>query len=135
MSAEIFMMSMKRHQSTWMDRPGDWVWESIGGQLQGFGLSWRDNVGLANLLWLAMDMEAPPKIYHMRTNVLATLLTMHGGQMKLGGLPLFDQSASLTLAQFRNALTIQAFEAPPPCPNISPVLTTLANGRLVYANS
>jgi hypothetical protein len=46
----------------WMPEPDSWVWRRPCGMIQGFGLTWRERVGLANLQWLALDMRRPPQV-------------------------------------------------------------------------
>ncbi len=54
----------------WMGNPDDWVWLRPDGQLQGFGIGWREDPGLANLCWLAMGMNEPPRHYDATQNAL-----------------------------------------------------------------
>jgi hypothetical protein len=49
----------------WFGEPSDWVWVTPDGFTQGFALI-REQVGLVNLLWLALDMTEPPVIYDAR---------------------------------------------------------------------
>lgn len=130
MSAEILLFNrLKNHTGAWMARPGDWVWTAPGGQPQGFGLNWRDNVGRANLLWLAMDMDTPPsRQYNLRFHQLCMLILTHGEKMGLAGLPLFDQAGTLTLAQFRNVCQEHN-------ESIYPLLVLLANRRMEHAHT
>ena len=125
-----------RHRGVWMERPDDWVWSTPDGQPQGFGLFWRQNVGLANLLWLALDMLRPPNTpYNWRYHELCALLVIHGAQMELDGLPLLSQVEALTVAQFRNLCETANFAAPAPVPNISKLLVLLANRRINHAHT
>lgn len=124
------------HRGPWMSYPDNWVWTTPARQPQGFGLHWRDNVGLANLLWLALDMERPPAApYNMRYHQLCMLFVVHGAKMELDGLPIFSQAEALTLAQFRNLCLSSHFAAPAPVHNIAPLLVTLANRRLEHAHA
>ena len=131
MNAEIlFLQCAKGHTAAWMPDPDDWVWTTPAHQPQGFGLNWRDNVGMANLLWLALDMERPPsRNYNMRYHKLCMLLVEGGHSMQLAGLSVFDQAGSLTLAQFRNL----CYTPGPADTQIAPLLAILANGRLAHA--
>lgn len=45
----------------WMPEPGSWIWHRPCGMIQGFGLTWREHVGVANLQWLVLDMQRPPQ--------------------------------------------------------------------------
>lgn len=124
------------HTGAWMPRPADWVWVTPAKQAQGFGLSWRDNVGLANLQWLCMAMDTPPsRSYNWRCHNLLTIVTMYGDKMEVGGQPLFNQAEALTLAQFRNILRDTGFSAPAPYNHIDQLLLLLANERLEHAHT
>ncbi len=136
MSAEVlFLKQVKAHSAFWMDRPGDWVWSTAAGQPQGFGLVCRDEVGLANLLWLAMDMSRPPQTYDLRHNNLCLLITLHGRKMGLDGQWLFNQAEALSLAQFRNLCRTAKFDAPQQSMQIAPLLDILATRRLEHAHT
>ncbi len=137
MTAEILLFqNWKTHKGVWMKAPGDWVWTSTDGQPQGFGLFWRQNTGLANLLWLALDMDqAPSARYNWRHHQLCAMLVVHGPKMVLDGLPLFSQAEALTLAQFRNLCEPAKFSTPYPIPNIAVLLVMLANKRLEHAHT
>lgn len=133
MSAELlFLSQIRRHTSAWMTDPDDWVWTTPEMNPQGFGRCWRDDVGRANLLWLALNMDTPPsRPYNMRYHKLCMLLVETGSVMSLGGLPLFDQAGALTLAQFRNLCAAPAANDT----LIAPLLALLANRRMKHATS
>ncbi len=62
----------------WMSNPDHWVWRRPDGAAQGFGMSWRDNVGLANLQWLSMNLDHPPADYDAHSNKLYMWATLQG---------------------------------------------------------
>lgn len=133
MIAEIrCLLALEDHQSHWMQDPDDWVWTTPERQPQGFGLAWRDCIGRSNLMWLALAMEHPPsRPYDMRHHQLGMLLVTTGHSLLLGGLPLFDQAGSLTLAQFRNL----CLQSAPNNTSLAPLLCLLANERLTHAHA
>jgi hypothetical protein len=90
--------------------------------------------GMSNLMWLAMDMDTPPKYYNLRDNQLATKLILFGRQMALDGIGLADQAGSLTLNQFRERCLNGKFSAPAGC-DIAPLLALLAGRRLEHAHT
>ena len=122
---ETFLNTVRRHRAPWMLHPDHWTWQTPEGLPQGFGLCWRRDVGSANLMWLALDMELPPSRYNMVYHSLCTLLMMHASKMVLGGQPLVDQAACLTLQQFSAEL-----EKDKSTGNVLPLLALLARGRL-----
>lgn len=63
-------------QPNWMPNPDSWVWPLAEGHppSQGWGRTWRSNPGLANLLWLLLDMGRPPRFYNVRANLDYTSL-------------------------------------------------------------
>ncbi len=135
MTAEVsFLKRIRVHTGLWFPTPNQWCWARPDGHHQGISmLRAEDNRGLANLLWLAMDLERPPLTYDMRDNGLCVLLMGTGRRTTLDGLPLYQQAAELTLAQFRNACRDGAFVPPAGTDNYAPLLVMLANGRLNYA--
>lgn len=133
----IFLNRWKNHTGCWMKNPDSWIWTTPALQPQGPGMLWRADAGGANLLWLALDMEQPPtRPYNWRYHQLCVMLATYGSKAELAGLPLFDQAASLTLAQFRNLCLTSHFTAPPPVPGDLPkLLALLANQRLQHAHT
>lgn len=129
--------------ASWVDRPQDWEWRGPGGERQGFGLGQPldgdghhgYDIGRANLLWLSMELTAPPKIYDARHNGLFVMLVLHGAYMRLDGLPLFDQAESLTLTQFRLVCNHGKLTGPANSSGVLPVLKLLAARRLENAIS
>lgn len=121
----------------WMGEPDAWVWSKPDGTAQGFGMTWRkerDGAGMANLLWLSMDLDRRPRQYDARSNPLYTIITMFGHEMYLDRLALFDVAGSTTVEQFHAACLRGTFEARPPIQNILPVLTLLAARRVQHAH-
>ena len=135
MDFSSYLARWHAHRATWMERPQEWIWLTPDlKSRQGFGMNWRDtNVG-ANLLWLALDMSTPPQIYDIRSNQLYMMLVIHGPYMRLNGVDLFDQAASLTLEQFRNECEGGRLEGQFPLARFLPVLTLLASRRLANAH-
>lgn len=134
MSAEILLFQRLNQFSAWMPEPRSWIWTTPGNQMQGPGIV-HEKPGLANLLWLSLDMDKPPQQYDARANHLYCMLATQAHKMELGGLALIEQADGLTLAQFRNMCNSVHFAAPAPIPDIAPVLAHLASRRLVYAHA
>lgn len=137
MMAEILLFQrLKKYTGAWMDQPDDWVWTTPALDPQGFGLFWRDNVGLANLLWLALDMERPPdRPYNMRYHPLCTALILQGPKVDLDGLPIHHQAEALTLAQFRNLCESEILRSEATQKSWLVQLAQLANRRLAHAHA
>lgn len=91
----------------WMPEPASWVWD-CDGRPQGPGLLITCEPGLANLLWLALDLGRPPQVYDLSKNSVMTMLLLAGGAARLAGEPLFDRAALHTLAEFHDLLPGQA---------------------------
>lgn len=134
MSAEILFFQRLRHFGAWMIEPRSWIWTTAGGQPQGPGAHLNEP-GLANLLWLSLDMDKAPRQYDARQNQLYSLLATRANKMELDGLPLIAQADGLTLAQFHSLCKTARFAAPAPHPDIAPLLAHLANRRLTYAHT
>lgn len=114
----------------WMPQPENWMWYTPDGRVQGFGATWRDTVGLANLLWLALDMKTPPLHFDARFHNLYMLL-LHYGAATTGTLADLVELAELNpLAQFRTKLALVPEIAMVPRLNLAPLLILLADGRL-----
>ncbi len=59
----------------WMPNPESWMWVTPVGNRQGFGATWKENPGLANLQWLLLDFDVPPVVYDARQSLgICTLL-------------------------------------------------------------
>ncbi len=116
-------------QVNWMPEPDTWMWRRWDGQPQGFGVGWLNNAGQANLLWLALDLKAPPRQYDARENQLYSIIAVHGTG-KLYDLCLLAES--VTLAQFRTR--IGEGDAGKAYPALCHSLRNLADRRLLDAN-
>ncbi len=104
-------------EPAWMGNPDSWIWRRPDGAMQGFGLNWRENVGLANLQWLAMDIDHAPADYDAHSNALymwclfqgrtlqeaAELLTLHDFALLN---PMSPESAVLIQRAIRRAHAI-----------------------------
>lgn len=126
----------KAHRASWVERPQDWVWQAPERLRQGFGPMVRDGaagVGLANLLWLSMDMETPPRFYDARTNPLYVALALYAPQMVLNAWPLLDQAADLTLRQFHEQCNKGPLLGPKQLGTMLPLIQLLATRRLENA--
>lgn len=133
MTLSDYLARWHNHRAAWVDQPEEWVWPGPIGN-QGPGLHWgMGQIGIANLLWLALDMDRPPARYSARDNPLYTYLIVHAASLKLDGLPLDDQAASLTLEQFRDRC--QATGPAQQRGDILPLLCLLANRRLNHAHT
>lgn len=134
MSAQILDLCARLARPNWMRRPETWVWQG-GSGMQGFGRNWRDNPGMSNLLWLAMDMDVAPAVYRANHNPLYIKIIMRGAACRLQGEPIFDVAAVTPLRVFRNML----FDVPEAQPGTLeaafPLLRTLADRRLSHADA
>jgi hypothetical protein len=88
----------------WMLRPRSWMWARPDGMPQGFGNAVYTNPGLSNLLWLSMDMDAPPTAYDAQMNSLYVVLFQGAEFARIGGTPLTDLAALCTLREFVDRL-------------------------------
>jgi hypothetical protein len=113
----------------WMPDPASWAWRRPDGMVQGLAHIYADNPGLANLLWLALDMPAPPRQYNVTDNLLAVLVLAQASRSKLNGVPLLDVAALRTLAEFSRLLP-EARIAGNELEGAYPVLRLLALRRL-----
>lgn len=119
----------------WMPLPGNWMWPTPDGQMQGFGASWRSNPGLANLLWLSLDMEKPPRLFDCRQHELYMLLFTYG-QPTCGTLSRLVELAELTrLRDFPRRLETRPEIARIPRYDLAPLLITLADQRIKHAHT
>lgn len=115
-------------QPNWFPAPDCWFWRRPDGVRQGFGLTWRGDPGMANLLWLALDLERPPTILDARRIPLYSWLLLHGQ-------PLASSASILTLAQWTRDLGMSAV-----LPNVRRIpqfqqLLNLAEKRLHHAHT
>lgn len=116
----------------WMAKPDSWMWLAPEGHLQGFGRSWRDNPGQANLLWLTMGLDAPPASYDVRRNPYYTLVMVLGRHADLNGEPIFDLAATMPLHAFAELLPDTVTAAG--LPQVYPKLKEFALKRLAHAH-
>lgn len=84
----------------WMRNPRSWMWARGDGMPQGFGLAALERPGLANLLWLSMDLDVPPRLYEANKNTLYVLLFQEAEFVQIGGMSLADLAALSTLREF-----------------------------------
>ncbi len=118
----------------WTAKPDDWRWTRPGDLgTQGIGSNWRTDPGMFNLLWLSMDLGAPPAVYDIRENHLSVILITGAEQARLAGRPLLEVAALLPLAEFYQLLGPQASRNP--AERAYPLLQLLAMRRLSHANS
>lgn len=125
-----FISRWKEYRCTWMEKPDSWRWAAPGNMVQGFGLNWRQSPGMANLLWLATDLDKPPTMYDARANEMYMLLLISGPHTRLNDIELLDQAGSLTLRQFRNELISGTLSGPLQLVKHKPVINLLAMRRL-----
>jgi hypothetical protein len=116
----------------WMPKPRSWIWARPDGMAQGFGPSWQENPGRANLLWLSLALGSPPHTYNANDNTLYMSLLLLGDKARLRGEPLFDMAALYSLKDFHDMLPSTVGGGP--LENHYPLLKLLAKGRL-HANS
>jgi hypothetical protein len=118
----------------WMPNPDNWMWTTPENTRQGFGRTWRAQPGLANLLWLALDMNTPPRLFDARQHQLYCLLLMYGAP-GVGVLRELVELAELQpLRPFVQRLKAKPAMADIPRYKLAPLLTTLAEGRLLRAH-
>lgn len=122
----------RTHRAAWMEQPEGWAWPTPNGR-QGPGRHFvAGQVGLANLLWLALDLPAPPASYNGRDNPLYVMLLLHSPVMTVNDMLLIDHAGCLTLEQFRDLCGTGKWGGPG---NILPLLRLLANKRLNHAHT
>lgn len=122
----------------WMRNPRSWMWACSDGRPQGFGVLANDQPGKANLLWLSMDLDAPPRAYDAHTNSLYVLLYREAEFSRLDGQPLADLASMLTLREFAERLPTQQemFNRPlVGAERAYPLLKLLAERRLAHADT
>lgn len=113
----------------WMPNPDSWNWPMEEGHppQQGWGRTWRDNPGLANLLWLVMQMGTPPKVWNARSMPRYSMVVMGAD----GALRQVVEIAALnTLEQFVAKVTQRLLHKHDP---LSDHLVQLAKRRLACA--
>lgn len=118
----------------WMQNPRSWVWQREDGGPQGFGPICKEHPGLANLLWLSMDMVRPPLYYDGVNNALYNAVLVLGHSALLDGEPLFDRAALDPLHQFYNRLPDAEAPGARGLETMYPLLKLLAARRLTHAN-
>lgn len=128
---QVRTLCHRLENANWMPKPREWVWVRPDGRMQGFGVLWPDQPGLANLLWLAMDMGSPPQRYDSASNTLFSLVLLHAEMAKLDGGLLHDWAGVLTLRQFHDRLPEKAGPGPNPIERTYPLLKLLAARRLL----
>lgn len=111
----------------WMKDPASWVWKRRDGVAQGFGAAGIEP-GLANLLWLAMDLGTPPEVYEGSHNALYSAVLIYHPLAALDSAPLTDRAAVDTLQQFHDRLPSKA--CAPGLEALYPLLKELAARRL-----
>lgn len=113
----------------WMDQPERWLWRRPDGAPQGPALITQRSPGMANLMWLSLDMAQPPRDYDAIRNPLFLQIATSAGSARLAGEPLLDVAALVPLARFaamlsQAPLSAHALEA------AYPLLRILAERRL-----
>ena len=130
---QVRRMCARLAQPNWMDEPGTWVWQRPSdGALQGFGLDWRSEPGLANLLWLVMDMGTPPREFDLGKHPLCSIILMFGWRAKLCGEMLTDRAAFDTLQEFHDRLPATVAAGAGQMDLAYPLLKRLAARRLAH---
>jgi len=131
--AKVRALCERLGQPAWMPDPRNWVWRTSAGRLQGPGLiyGYEQGPALANLLWLALDFDHPPKVFDMSSNPLVCLVFGHAYAARLGGNALLDLAALHPLEQF--AALLPETSSGNPLEQAYPVLRLLARRRLHHA--
>lgn len=131
----VLQLPRMRHAlaPNWMPRPDSWMWQRVDGTTQGFGATWRDHVGLCNLLWLALDMDKPPTLFDARQHHLYMLLLMYGSPAAGTLVDLVELAEFHPLPVFRQQLALLPDMAVVPRHNLAPLLLLLAERRLYRA--
>lgn len=130
MSAQVLPFVRRVVNPNWMPNPDRWVWPTAEGAMQGFGYTWRSNVGLANLLWLVLDMETPPRCFDAHKHNAYMMIMLYGAAHN-GTLAELVQLAELNgLARFRTELAKKPEMANVPRAKLAPLLLLLAERRL-----
>lgn len=130
----VKQLCLRLGHPNWMPAPETWEWRRPDGSRQGFGPYWRQDPGMANLLWLAMDLHRPPAEYDASQNTLYTLLFTHGATATLWGQPLLDMAGVLPLKEFHHRLGSAPY-AVHPVEMAYPLLYLLAERRLAHADA
>ena len=135
MSAVVLPFVSRVVNPNWMPNPDNWVWTTPEGNMQGFGHVWRNQPGLANLLWLVLDMERPPRLFDARKHD-AFMLVLTYGAAHAGVLDDLVQLAELNgLSRFRSELSKRPEIAAVPRFQLAPLLLLLAERRLRHAHA
>lgn len=113
----------------WFPCPDSWVWRRPDGRQQGFGLAWRDDPGMANLQWLALDMQAAPReLFDVRMRPLYLWLSLHGQQLTVS-------ASLLTLGQWVREMQVTVKHPKAPLLPQLQQLLELAQKRLSHAHT
>lgn len=115
---------------TWMPQPRSWVWRRPDGQAQGFGPTWFESPGRANLLWLALNLRRPPAEYDANHNDLYMAILLQGDVSKLAGEPLTDMAGLHSLRCFHALLAGEAPRNGTQLEQMYPLLKMLVGERL-----
>lgn len=127
---QVRQLCERLEHPNWMPNPGSWTWARPDGARQGFGLIWRDEPGLANLLWLSMDMGRPPATYDSARNTLYGLVLTQMTVAELDGELLTDWAGVLPLSEFHAKLGKAPVSKRNVLENAYPLLYLLAGRRL-----
>lgn len=114
----------------WMPSPRSWTWKRPDGHYQGFAGMGQDNPGIANLLWLTLDMATVPKTYNAAENSLFQYVIVHASKVKIGHIPLLDAASFYTLREFEAMLPHTVPVTRNPLERAFPLLKLLAQRRL-----
>lgn len=98
--AKVQDMCRRLANPHWMPRPKSWMWLRGDGMPQGFGTLAYDRPGLANLLWLSLDLDVPPRNYEANLNSLYVLLFQEAEFTFVDGTALTDIASLSTLREF-----------------------------------
>jgi len=131
--ADVRAMCARLSAPTWFSDPQDWRWRKPDGTVQGLHLVVEHTPGLANLLWLALDLDLPPPAYDGATNLLFMSVLTTSVASRLNGQPLLDLASVKTLQEFHDMLPTQIQGH-----NLErhyPALKALARRRLDHANT
>jgi hypothetical protein len=128
--AKVRALCSRLEQPFWMPDPDKWVWLQPDGRPQGPGLVSYASPGLTNLLWLALDLPAPPPVFQMTDNLLAGLVLLLAGSSRLVGQPLLDMAALHPLDEFAALLPEARAPGSNSLEGAYPVLRLLALRRL-----
>jgi hypothetical protein len=126
--AKVQALCLRLANPHWMPRPQSWMWLRGDGMPQGFGTLAHERPGLANLLWLSLDLDAPPRTYEAHMNSLYVLLFQEAEFTFIGGTSLVDIAGLSTLREFIDRLPIEPGKRG--LERMFPLLRLLAERRL-----